>query len=97
MRVRTIFIAATALSLATSVTMAAGWTERLNIARMTVVKVNPASGLFLCAEHQRWIAVEKDDLRGVSAGDVVGVDRREDGPARLVVLRQAADEPVPAE
>jgi len=92
MRARTIVSGAAALSLAASAAMAAGLTDRLQAERMTVVKLDRTAGQFLCAEHRKWTSVARDDLRGVSAGDVVRVEKSEGKPARLVRLRQAADE-----
>jgi hypothetical protein len=73
-------------------TTTAGLTEQMQQNRMTVVKVDPAAGRFMCAEHLRWTPVAKSDLAAVQPGDIVKVDRNGGAVARLVLLRAAADE-----
>jgi hypothetical protein len=92
MLMRTLSIGAVAVSVAASVAMAAGLTEKLQTGRMTVLKVDRATGQFLCVEHGRWTPVVKQDLQGLQQGDIVRVDRGEGALARLVLLRTAADE-----
>jgi len=46
----------------------------------------------LTTEHRRWTAVSMADLKAVSSGDIVKVERREGQPSRITVLRHAADE-----
>jgi len=60
--------------------------------RMTVLRVDAAGSRFLCAEHQRWVWVEKGDLDGVGPGDIVRVDWTGGRLARLQLLRTATDE-----
>jgi hypothetical protein len=92
MRMRALSIGAVAISVAASVAWAAGLTEQLQTGRMTVVKVDRATGQFLCAEHGRWTPAAKQDLRVVQPGDIVKVEPAGGAPARLVVLRTAAEE-----
>jgi hypothetical protein len=92
MLMRTLSIGAVAISLAASAAMAAGFAERLQAERMTVLQVDQESGKFLCVEHGRWTAVARDNLAGVHQGDIVKVERSQGEPARLVVLRTAAEE-----
>jgi hypothetical protein len=83
------------LSLVTSaaVATAAGTlTEVLQASRMTVLKVDRATGQFLCAEHRKWTAVAPADLTAVTAGDIVRLDTSNGGRPHLVVLRTAAEE-----
>jgi hypothetical protein len=67
-------------------------TQRIEVRRMTVLQVDRVAGAFQCAEHKRWTAVLKSDLRGVEPGDIVRVDRKDGQVARLLVLRTAAEE-----
>jgi len=78
MMTRVLSITATAaiVSLATSAAIAESLTDRLQAARMTVVRVDKGAGKFLCAEHRRWTAVSAADLSAVHPGDIVKVDRR---------------------
>jgi hypothetical protein len=76
----------------TATVAAAGLSESLQTSRMTVLKVDRAGGRFLCVEHQKWGSVARTDLSGVGPGDIVRVTRQDGKPARLVVLRTAADE-----
>jgi hypothetical protein len=77
---------------AASAALAAGLTDRLQAERMTVVRVDHAAGRFLCAEHGRWTAVLRADLRDVQQGDIVRVEPAKGKPAHIVVVRTAADE-----
>jgi hypothetical protein len=90
MRMRTVTIAMGMVVVAASAALAAGLTERLQTERMTVLKVDRASGQFQCVEHRRWTPATKESL--VQSGDIVRVERPNGRPARLVVLRIAADE-----
>jgi len=72
-------------------TAAGTLTDAMQASRMTVVKVDRTASRFLCAEHQRWTAVAPADLTAVNQGDIVRVARGQ-GPARLTVVRTAADE-----
>jgi hypothetical protein len=87
---RTVTIAVGMVVVAASAALAAGLTERLQTERMTVLKVDRASGQFQCVEHRRWTPATKESL--VQSGDIVRVERPNGRPARLVVLRIAADE-----
>ena len=78
--------------MAASAALAAGLTDRLQAERMTVVRVDHAAGRFECAEHRRWTAVLRADLREVHPGDIVKVEPAKGKPARIVVVRTAADE-----
>ena len=83
------------LSLVTSAaaaTAAGALTEVMQTSRMTVLKVDRATGQFMCAEHRKWTAVTPAALAGVSAGDIVRVESRGAGRAHLAVLRTAAEE-----
>ena len=91
MRIRTLALAVGVVFVAASAAVAAGWTERLQTERMTVLKVDRASGQYLCVEHQRWTSVAKDSLASVQTGDIVRLEPAAGRP-RLVVLRTAADE-----
>jgi hypothetical protein len=89
---RTFPFSLAAVVIAASAALAAGVTDRLQTDRMTVVRVDHAAGRFECAEHLRWTTVLKADLRGVNPGDIVKVEPAKGKPARIVVLRTAADE-----
>jgi hypothetical protein len=91
MRIRTLALAVGVVFVAASAAVAAGWTERLQTERMTVLKVDRASGQYSCVEHQRWTSVAKDSLASVQTGDIVRLEPAAGRP-RLVVLRTAADE-----
>ena len=92
MRIRSLTMAVGVVFVAASTALAAGWTERLQTERMTVLKVDQASGRFQCAEHRQWITVAKDSMMPASPGDIVRLERTGGQRARLVVLRSAADE-----
>jgi len=92
MRIRTLTMAVAVLFVAASAAVAAGWTERLQTERMTVLKLDQASGRFQCAEHRQWTTVTKDSMALVSTGDIVRIERSGAQPARLIVLRSAAEE-----
>ena len=94
MMTRVLSITATAaiVSLATSAAIAESLTDRLQAARMTVVRVDRGAGKFLCAEHRRWTAVPAADLSAVNPGDIVKVDRRAGQLPRITVVRSASDE-----
>jgi hypothetical protein len=92
MVIRAISAGAVAVVVAASAAMAAGLTERLQTSRMTVLQVDKASGKFMCVEHYKWTAVDRSTLGSVQPGDIVRVEGTNGGPARLVVLRTAADE-----
>ena len=89
---KTLAISVAVVSLGASAALAGGFTERLASERMTVVQVDRAQGRFLCAEHGRWTAIAKTDAVAVGSGDIVTVHRPPSGPARLTVVRTAADE-----
>ena len=89
---RTFPFSLAAVVLAASAALAAGLTDRLQAERMTVVKVDHAAGRFECAEHRRWTVVLRADLREVHPGDIVKVEPAKGKPARMVVVRTAADE-----
>src|SRR5262245_16889139 len=72
---RALSIGVMAISVAASAAMAGSLTERLESERMTVIKVDPAAGRFLCAEHRHWTSVAKNDLATVLPGDVVRTER----------------------
>ncbi len=91
MRIRTLAMAVGVVFVAASAALAAGWTERLQTERMTVLKVDRAAGQYLCVEHQRWTSVAKDSLASVQTGDIVRLEPAAGRP-RLVVLRTASDE-----
>ena len=92
MRIRTLTIAVGVVFVAASAALAAGLTERLQTERMTVLKVDQAAGQFQCVEHRRWTTVARDSIAPVHSGDIVRVERVGGHPARLIVLRSAADE-----
>jgi hypothetical protein len=79
------------VALATSA-LAAGFTERLQAERMTVVQVDRATARFFCAEHRRWTSVPPADIPGLAPGDIVAVDRPQGRVAKVRVVRTAADE-----
>ena len=81
-----------AATISATTVAASGLTERLQATRMTILKTDTATGRFLCVEHLKWTPVAKGDLRGLQPGDIVRVEPRPDQPARLVLLRTAADE-----
>jgi hypothetical protein len=90
-RVSTV-LAIVAVTGSAAIAMAAGTlTDLMQTSRMTVVKVDRATGQFLCAEHRKWTTVARADLASVNAGDIVRIDRG-DGRAHLTVLRTAAEE-----
>ena len=92
MRIRTLTVAVGVVFVAASAALAAGLTERLQTERMTVLKVDEAAGRFQCAEHRQWTTVTKDSMALVSTGDIVRIERSGAQPARLIVLRSAAEE-----
>jgi len=85
-------ISVAVVSLGASAALAAGFTERMATERMTVVQVDRAQGRFLCAEHRRWTAIAKTDVAVLGSGDIVSVHRPPSGPARVTVVRTAAEE-----
>ena len=89
---RTVPFSLAVVVMAASAALAAGLTDRLQAERMTVVRVDHATGRFQCAEHGRWTAAVRADLRDVHPGDIVKVEPVKGKPARIVVLRTAADE-----
>ena len=80
------------LSLTTSAALATGLTERMQSQRMTVVRVDPIKGQFLCAEHQRWTKLAKADVSSISAGDIISLERGDGNVWRVRTVRKAADE-----
>jgi hypothetical protein len=92
MRIRTFAMAVGVVFVAASAALAAGLTERLQTERMTVLRVDRSSGQFQCAEHRHWMTATTDSLASVGTGDIVRVERTGGLPARLIVLRSAADE-----
>ena len=89
---KALWISVAAVSLGSSAALAGGFTERLATERMTVVQVDTVGGRFLCAEHRRWTRIAKPDASALGAGDIVTVYRSASGPARVTVVRTAADE-----
>ena len=89
---RTFPVSLAAVMMAASAALAADLTDSLQAERMTVVKVDHAAGRFQCAEHRRWTAVLKADLREVQPGDIIRVEPAKGQPAHIVVVRTAADE-----
>ena len=89
---RVLSITTAVVSLAVSAAVASGMTDQLQTSRMTVVQVDRSAGKFLCAEHRRWTALSMAELKAVSSGDIVKVERRDGQPSRITVLRHAADE-----
>jgi len=87
-----LFLAASAVVVSSTVVAASGLTDRLASHRMTVLKTDATGGRFLCVEHLKWTAVDKTDLARLGAGDIVRVEPQATGRARLVLLRTAADE-----
>jgi hypothetical protein len=71
---------------------AAGFTERLQTERMTVLSVDRTSGRFQCAEHHAWMAVGADSLSAVQQGDIVKLEKAPGQRGRLVVVRTASEE-----
>src|SRR5262245_39131466 len=80
-----------AVTMTASVALA-GITERLQTDRMPGLNVNRASGSFQWVEHSTWTPVTRDSLAGVSQGDIVRGEKAAGQPARLVLVRTAADE-----
>jgi hypothetical protein len=89
---RVLSITTAVVSLAVSAAVAASLTDQLQTSRMRVVQVDKSAGKFLCAEHQRWTVVSTADLKAVSSGDIVKLERRDGQPSRITVLRHASDE-----
>lgn len=89
---KALWISVAAVSLGASAAVAAGLTERMATERMTIVRVDRADGRFLCAEHGRWTRIAKTDVAVLASGDIVTVQRVENGPARVTVVRTAAEE-----
>jgi uncharacterized protein with FMN-binding domain len=89
---RVLSITTAVVSLAVSAAVGAGLTDQMQATRMTVVQVDKSAGKFLCAEHRKWTAVSSADLKAVSSGDIVKVERRDGQPSRITVLRHASDE-----
>jgi hypothetical protein len=89
---RTLPFSLAAVVMAASAALAAGLTDRLQAERMTVVSVDHAAGRFQCAEHRRWTSALRADLRDVQQGDIVTVEPAKGKPARIVIVRTAADE-----
>jgi hypothetical protein len=77
---------------ASAVAVAAGFTERLQMERMTVLNVDRKSGRFQCAEHRAWMTVGMDSLASVYQGDIVTLEKAAGQRDRLVVVRTASDE-----
>jgi hypothetical protein len=92
--IKRISIGMTILSLATVAVAGAsgGLTDLMQSSRMTIVKVDADTGAFLCAEHGKWTAVSRGDLAGVTAGDIVRVDRYPGALPRIAVVRTASEE-----
>jgi hypothetical protein len=87
-----VFMLAAAVAVSATMVGAGALTDRVEARRMTVLKTDIGTGRFLCAEHRHWSAVNKADLRGLQPGDIVRVEPQASGPARLVLLRTAAEE-----
>jgi hypothetical protein len=92
MVLRAISACAVAVVVAASAAMAAGLTERLQASRMPVLQIDKVSGRSMCVEHYRWTSIDRSNLGSVQPGDIVRVEEANGRPARLVVLRTAADE-----
>lgn len=67
-------------------------TERLQSHRMTVLRVDRERGRVECAGHARWTSVSRAHLRDVNPGDIVQIESRHGHPARLFLVRTAAEE-----
>ena len=89
---RTLPFSLAAVVMAASAALAADLTDSLQAERMTVVKLDHAAGRFQCAEHRRWTSALRADLRDVQQGDIVTVAPAKGKPARIVIVRTAADE-----
>jgi hypothetical protein len=87
-----VFVVSAAAAVSATVVTASSLTERIGAERMTVLKVDLATGRFLCVEHRRWTPSVKSDLRGLQPGDIVRVEPRAGEGAHLVLLRTAAEE-----
>ena len=86
------FVVSSAGAVSATVVGASSLTESLATSRMTILRTDLTTGRFLCVEHLRWTPAVKADLQGLQSGDVVRVDRQSNAPARLVLLRTAAEE-----
>jgi hypothetical protein len=75
-----------------AVAVAAGFTERLQTERMTVLNVDRTSARFQCAEHRAWMTVAMNSLSSVHQGDIVKLEKAAGQRDRLVVVRTASDE-----
>ena len=80
------------VSLVTSAAVAASLTERMEMERMTVLKVDRVHARFLCAEHRHWTWISKGDVARLTSGDVVSLDRQQGRLPRVTVVRTAAQE-----
>ena len=92
MKTKAMSIAVVTLSLAASAALAGGLTEWMQNERMTVAKIDREGDRFFCAEHQRWTHVSKTEVAALGVGDIVRVDVRPGAPAKVHVLRTAAEE-----
>ena len=88
MLTRVLTITGVVVAVTGTVVAAAGFAD----SRMTVLKVDADGGRFQCVEHRRWASIAKADLAGVAAGDIVRVTSHQGKPARLIVVRSAAEE-----
>ena len=57
---------------------------------MTVAKVDRVGQRFFCTEHQRWTSTT--DAAALGVGDIVSIEPRGDQPAKVRVVRTAAEE-----
>ncbi|OLD45642.1 MAG: hypothetical protein AUI48_11895 [Chloroflexi bacterium 13_1_40CM_2_68_14] len=87
-----LLVLSAAAAISATIVAASGISERVEAYRMTVLKTDTATGRFQCVEHLRWTPVVKADLRGLHSGDIVRVVLQQGRPARLVLLRTAAEE-----
>ena len=87
-----VFMLASAVAVSATMVGAGALTDRVEAGRMTILKTDLGTGRFLCVEHRHWSAVNTADLRGLHPGDIVRVEPQASGPARLVLLRTAAEE-----
>src|SRR5437870_13825353 len=65
---RVLSITAAVVSLATAAAAAGTLTDRLQTARMTVLRVGKGADQFMCAEPRRWTSGSGSDLSAARAG-----------------------------
>ncbi|HEY2993224.1 MAG TPA: hypothetical protein VGM22_10440 [Methylomirabilota bacterium] len=89
---KVLFATMAVVSLVASAAVAASLTERMEMDRMTVLKVDRVHARFLCAEHRHWTWISKSDVTRLSSGDIVSLDRQQGRLPRVTVVRTAAEE-----